>query len=151
MKVKSCINPQRWGTRIDLDFPRIYVLDCNDIKGLNVTVALYHVSCLIHNGTLKNFFFSSMNETSILFFEKWKNFQLWFLYKITDFYIRNNKEKTFQTHYWLDKDLKGNAVNLIYVPLSKSLWQYVKSFLKFRIRGIHFIPPNIISVWNQAP
>ena len=37
MKVKSCINPQRWGARIDLDFPRIYVWDCNDIKGLNVT------------------------------------------------------------------------------------------------------------------
>ena len=38
MKVKSCINPQRWGgATIDLDFPRIYVWDCNDIKGLNVT------------------------------------------------------------------------------------------------------------------
>jgi len=41
MKVKSCINPQRWGVRIDLDFPRIYVWDCNDIKGLNVTKARY--------------------------------------------------------------------------------------------------------------
>ena len=38
MKVKSYINPQRWGARIDLDFPRIYVWDCNDIKGLNVTI-----------------------------------------------------------------------------------------------------------------
>ena len=38
MKVKSCINPQRWGATIDLDFPRIYVWDCNDIKGLNVTL-----------------------------------------------------------------------------------------------------------------
>ena len=38
MKVKSCINPQRWGATIDLDFPRIYVWDCNDIKGLNVTI-----------------------------------------------------------------------------------------------------------------
>ena len=37
MKVKSCINPQRWGATIDLDFPRVYVWDCNDIKGLNVT------------------------------------------------------------------------------------------------------------------
>ena len=37
MKVKSCINPPRWGAMIDLDFPRIYVWDCNDIKGLNVT------------------------------------------------------------------------------------------------------------------
>ena len=37
MKVKSCINPQRWGATIDLDFPRIYVWDCKDIKGLNVT------------------------------------------------------------------------------------------------------------------
>ena len=34
MKVKPCINPQRWGARIDLDFPRIYVWDCNDIKGV---------------------------------------------------------------------------------------------------------------------
>ena len=41
MKVKSCINPQRWGATIDLDFPRIYVWDCNDIKGLNVTVEKY--------------------------------------------------------------------------------------------------------------
>ena len=38
MKVKPCIHPQRWGARIDLDFPRIYVWDCNDIKGLNVTL-----------------------------------------------------------------------------------------------------------------
>ena len=37
MKVKYCINPQRWGARIDLDFPRIYVWDCNDIKGFNVS------------------------------------------------------------------------------------------------------------------
>ena len=25
MKVKTCVNPHRWGARMDLDFPRIYV------------------------------------------------------------------------------------------------------------------------------
>ena len=32
MKVKTCINPERWGARMDLDFPRIYVWNCNNIK-----------------------------------------------------------------------------------------------------------------------
>ena len=31
MKVKPCIDPQDWGGK-DLDFPRIYVWNCNDIQ-----------------------------------------------------------------------------------------------------------------------
>ena len=38
MKVKPCIDPQDGGARFDLDFPRIYVWDRNNIKEVNVTV-----------------------------------------------------------------------------------------------------------------
>ena len=40
MKVKTCINPQRWGARMDLDFPRIYVWIVTISREVNVTIRL---------------------------------------------------------------------------------------------------------------
>ena len=122
------------GARIDLDFPRIYVWDCNDIKGVNVT--LFYWIIYIHYFT----------EIHIIFYWIYTHTILLNLYTYT---ILLNHTELYILFYWSINPILLNYKSYLYWTIHPTIFLPLKNAQDpIRIQ-FHLVNHFLQRYWNH--